>query len=194
MAERGESGAAARGEEGEPARRRIACRVGGLLGALLPPAARRRAFAEASILGDWPTIVGPELAARCAPIALRGATSGRGGATLELAVRPGAALELQHAAPQLVERINGHLGWRAVARLALRQRPLPEASATEPTETESTGPRTVDPEVERAVEANLAGLAEAELREALHALGRTLLGGRGGIGGRGKRRRPRGPR
>ena len=178
----------------EVARRRTTCRVGGLLGALLPPAARRRALAEVSIFGDWPTIVGPELAARCTPIALRGGAGGRGGATLELAVRSGAALELQHAAPQLVERINGHLGWPAVARLVLRQRPLPETSATEPTEARSPRERAVDPEVERALEADLAGLAEAELREALHALGRTLLGGRGGIGGRGKRRRPRGPR
>jgi hypothetical protein len=187
LAERAESG-------DEPARRRVACRVGGLLGSLLPPAARRRAFAEASILGDWPTIVGPELAARCAPIALRGGTAGRGGATLELAVRPGAALELQHTAPQLVERVNGHLGWRAVARLALRQGPLPEASATEPTEKGSPSGRALDPEVERAVEAGLAGLAEAELREALRALGRTLLASHGAIGGRGKRGRRGGHR
>ncbi|BCX19746.1 MAG: hypothetical protein KatS3mg117_3428 [Geminicoccaceae bacterium] len=154
----------------EVARRRVARRVGGLLGALLPPAARRRAFAEASILGDWPAIVGPELAARCTPIALRGGAGGRGGATLELAVRSGAALELQHAAPQLVERINGHLGWRAVARLVLRQRPLPET--TEPAPARETAS---DPAIERELDADLADFDDTELRDALRGLGRTLL-------------------
>jgi len=159
-----------RGSGPEGTRRRTACRVGGLLGALMPPAARRRAFAEASILGDWPAIVGPELAARCMPIALRGGTGGRGGATLELAVRSGAALELQHAAPQLVERINGHLGWPAVARLVLRQRPLPDTAEPAP----AHGTKN-DPVVERELEKDLAELARTELGEALRGLGRTLL-------------------
>lgn len=156
----------------EPVRRRGSCRVGVLLAAVLPPAARKRAFAEAAILGEWATIVGPELAARCTPLSLRGAAGG--GATLELAVRGGAALELQHAAPQLIERINGHLGWRAVARLVLRQRPAP---AREPPPAPPAPP---DPALDRAIAADLETVEAPELAEALRGLGRVLLGRRGG--------------
>ncbi len=156
----------------EPVRRRGSCRIGLLLATVLPPAARKRAFAEAAILGDWATIVGPELAARCTPLALRGAAGG--GAALELAVRGGAALELQHAAQQLIERINGHLGWRAVARLVLRQRPAP---AREPP---AAPPAPPDPALDRAIAADLEAVEAPELAEALRGLGRVLLGRRGG--------------
>lgn len=156
----------------QPVRRRGSCRIGPLLAAVLPPAARKRAFAEAAILGAWATIVGPELAARCTPLALRGAAGGP--ATLELAVRGRAALELQHAAPQLIERINGHLGWPAVARLLLRQRTPP---AHQPPPTPPTPP---DPALERAIAADLEAVEAPELADALRGLGRVLLGRRGG--------------
>ncbi len=72
-------------------------------------------------------------------------------------------------APLLIERINGHLGYRAVARLVLRQRSLPsrkpEAAAGPPP----------DPMLDRLVEADLANLADPGLKAALGALGRTLL-------------------
>lgn len=170
MAERRESAGAAE-------RRRGSCRVGVLLGAVLPPAARRRGLAEATILAEWATIVGPELAARCTPLALRQPAGGRGGAVLELAAGASAALELQHTAPQLIERVNTHLGFRAVARLRLlRRAAVPSPAPLEPAE--------ADPAAEAELAAALADataeLPEGELRAALHALGRTLLqhGGR----------------
>lgn len=170
MAERRESACAAE-------RRRGSCRVGVLLGAVLPPAARRRGLAEATILDEWATIVGPDLAARCTPLAVRSPAGGRGGAVLELAAGAAAALELQHTAPQLIERVNGHLGYRAVARLRLLRRTPPPPAPVEP----AAPP---DPAAEAALEAALADataeLPAGELRAALHALGRTLLrrGGR----------------
>ena len=45
-------------------------------------------------------------------------------ATLVVRVDGAFALELQHLAPLLVERINAHLGWRCIGKLALRQAPL----------------------------------------------------------------------
>lgn len=165
MVERRESAGAAE-------RRRGSCRVGVLLGAVLPPAARRRGLAEATILAEWATIVGPELAARCTPLALRQPPGGRGAAVLELAAGAAAALELQHTAPQLVERVNGHLGFRAVARLRLLRR----AAAPPPAPVE---PAEADPAAEAGLATALADataeLPEGELRAALHALGRTLL-------------------
>ena len=51
--------------------------------------------------------------------------------TLHLQVAPGLALEVQHREPVLVERINAFFGYRAVARLALKQGP-PRAHAGDP--------------------------------------------------------------
>ena len=55
------------------------------------------------------------------------ATLGRDG-VLKLRAAPGAALELQHRAPLIIERINLFFGRAAVTRLALVQGPLPLAS------------------------------------------------------------------
>ena len=41
-----------------------------LLGHLLGPAAKRRGLAEARLLTDWASIIGPEIAARCQPVSL----------------------------------------------------------------------------------------------------------------------------
>ena len=102
--------------------------VARLLGGILDPAARRRGFAEASLLADWATIVGPALARRCQPVRVDYAPGRRSGGTLLLQVGGAAALEIQHAAPQLLERINAYFGHKAVRQLRLLQMPLPPAA------------------------------------------------------------------
>ena len=47
-------------------------------------------------------------------------------ATLVLRVDGAFALEAQHAAAIIVERVNAHLGWRCVGKVAFRQGPLLE--------------------------------------------------------------------
>ena len=78
--------------------------VARLLGKVLEPAARRRGFTEASLLADWATIAGPALARRCQPLRVEHAPGRRSGGTLLLQIGGGAALEVQHQAPQLIER------------------------------------------------------------------------------------------
>jgi hypothetical protein len=135
---------------------------------VLDPAARRRGLASAAVLTDWAAIVGPALAARCQPVKLGRDPEGRGG-ILHLRVSSTAALELQHAAPQLVERINTHFGYPAVARLRLVQAPLrriarPAAPALRPLSTEE----------EAEIEAAVAGVGDDGLKTALAGLGRAL--------------------
>ena len=152
--------------------------VRGLAGLLLPllsPAARRRGFAETTILTDWPRVVGAGFAARCQPVRLDRPRGGRGGGTLLLRATGGAALELQHAAPQLLERINGHFGYPAVARLRflhappVRRRPAP---APPP-------PRSPSPAAREAVAALTSGIPDPGLREALRALGEAVAAAEG---------------
>jgi hypothetical protein len=144
-------------------------RLPDLLSSLLDPAARRRGLAEAKLLTEWPSVVGPELAARCQPIRL-GKGTDRAGGVLVLHVAGAAALELQHSEVQVLERINGFFGYPAVARLRLIQAP-PSRRSSRP------GPRVDRPvsaadefEVKEAVQA----IRDPGLRTALADLGRAL--------------------
>ncbi|MEE9209353.1 MAG: DUF721 domain-containing protein, partial [Kiloniellales bacterium] len=66
----------------------------------------KRGFAEGGLAADWPGIVGAELAARCRPgkLAFARAAERREG-TLTLRVEAPFATEVQHLAPQIMERI-----------------------------------------------------------------------------------------
>jgi hypothetical protein len=139
------------------------------LGAILDPVARRRGFAQASLLADWPTIVGPVLARRCQPVRVDYAPGRRQGGTLLLRTSGSAAVEVQHAAPQILERINTYFGFPAVRQLRLLQMPLP-AVAPPP----RVGPRPLAPHEEAAVAASVTGIGDRELREALLVLGRAV--------------------
>ena len=125
---------------------------------------------------QWAAVVGEELARLSAPVKLSFGTPGtkeagaRVNGTLHLRVAPGTAIEFQHLEPVIVERINTFFGYRAVARLALRQGPLPRrAMAPKP-------PRTLSvPEAHR-LKSSLELIVDPELREALERLGRAVIG------------------
>lgn len=153
-------------------------RAGGVrhLAALLPrltkTALGRRGFAEGGIVADWPAIVGAELAASSLPERLVFPQGARSGGTLHVRVSGALALELQHLEPQVIERINGYFGYAAVARLKLRQAPIPPRPVRRP-----TAPM-LQPEAAREIESVVAGVADPGLRTALAGLGRALRGRR----------------
>jgi hypothetical protein len=88
--------------------------IGGLVARVARPAFRRRSPAASQIMTEWATILGPNLGARTAPHRF---TAG----TLTIACDGPVAMELQHLAPQLIARINGHVGQRLVERLRFVQ-------------------------------------------------------------------------
>jgi len=133
------------------------------------PALRRRGFFEVSVVTDWPAIVGAHVAGHCQPEKLTWPRGRSGEATLELRVDGAFAPELQHLEPQILERINGHFGFAAVARLKFVHGPLPAVAA-------KPAPRVLSAEEEAALEARLSGIESAGLRAALKRLGRAVLG------------------
>ncbi len=116
---------------------------------------------------DWPAIVGADWAAQAWPTALA-----RDG-VLKLRTASAAALELQHRAPLLIERINLYFGRSVVTRLALVQGslPCPEPPSARPLEPLAAG------EAE-ALDRRLAVVADPELRAALGRLGRAVIAAR----------------
>ena len=136
-----------------------------------PIVARRGGGVLGRLKAEWAAVVGAELAAATWPEAL-----GRDGA-LKLRVASGVALELQHRAPLVIERINLFFGREAVARLVLVQGPLPLAGAAR-----RRWPEPLAAEEAKALDHRLADIADPELRAALARLGRLVLAGtrRGG--------------
>lgn len=140
------------------------------LGALLPrvtrPAFRRRSPAGAALMTDWPAAVGPALAAVSTPMRL-------GNGTLVIACAGPVAMELTHLAPQLIDRINAHLGRVVVERLRFVQRTASGAAAPgQPAAASATLP----PGVREAV----AAVPGDALREALEKLARGVYRSRDG--------------
>jgi hypothetical protein len=116
---------------------------------------------------EWGAIIGADWASVTWPSAL-----GRDG-VLKLRTASTAALELQHRAPLLIERINRFFGRSVVTRLALVQGPLPFDSPPR----EPVLPSLAAGEVEVPDE-RLCGIADPELRAALARLGHAVTRGR----------------
>lgn len=143
------------------------------LAASLPQAARKsmrsHGFAEAGVVTDWPTIVGPLLSAHSAPQRLSFPRGSRLDGTLHVLVSGPFSTELQHLEPMVIERINGYFGYRAIARLRLVQGVLPRPPARR--QTEPQGP---EPALDPVSEAELEKIEAPELRAALERLGRAM--------------------
>ena len=136
------------------------------VGTIAVKALGRRGLAFGPLLADWASIMGQDLAAHAVPAKLAFPPGRRDEAVLHLRVTPAAALEIQHAAPQILERINACLGHRAVARLKLIQ--APAAVSARPRR------RSLSAAEDAAIAAATADVTDGELRAALERLGRSL--------------------
>jgi hypothetical protein len=135
------------------------------------PVLGKRGFAEAQLIAQWPAIIGEEIARGVSPEKLSFARGERRDGTLHLRVAPGLGLEVQHREPVLIERINAFFGYRAVARLALKQGPVARNAAPAPPR-----PRALDRAERHALDQRLADIEDPGLREALQRLGAAVIG------------------
>ena len=139
----------------EPTRRSYGSQpIGVLLPIVIRPAFRKHSPAAAQLMADWPAIVGPALAATTAP---RRFAAG----TLTLGCAGPIALELQHLAGPLMERINGHLGRPMVQRLKFVQYMVNTERIPSPAKRQTT-------------QVDIPDFPDGPLRDALAALGGRL--------------------
>jgi hypothetical protein len=134
---------------------------------------KKRGFGEAAVILHWPAIVGTTLAAASCPERLTATRGGETGGTLTVRVRPAFALELQHLAPAVIERINSFYGHRKIARLKLVQGPVPERK-----EVRRRALRSLTPSEEAELAALVARADEGPVKTALKALGSSLIASR----------------
>lgn len=136
------------------------------VGLLTAPLFARRGLAAGTIVTRWADVVGPALAVFTIPERISFARGRREDGTLAIRVEHGAlAVELQHLAPQLIERVNGFFGYRAVERVKLTQGPLPKRHAAK-----RAGAELPPVALAKDVQDRLEGVADAELRAALTGL------------------------
>ena len=136
-----------------------------------------RGLGEASLISDWPAIVGESIAGYARPIELqwplratkRDPAAPTPAATLVLRVDGAFALEAQHNAAVIAARVNAHLGWRCVAKIAFRQGPLPPAK-----EKRSPCPAP-SAAAEAEAKARAGAIQSEELREALTRFGARVI-------------------
>jgi hypothetical protein len=149
-----------------------------LLDACLGPALAAQGFAASDVITAWPEIVGERLAAFTQPMKIEWRRRGFGAdpetrpepATLVVRVESAFALEMQHVAPLVMERVNAHYGWRCIGRIVLKQGPVRREVRT---------PRVIPPLAEaerRQVVAAIEPIADENLKAALDRLGQAVVG------------------
>lgn len=150
----------------------------------LDRAAQGRGFATTALLTDWRAIAGSDLASYTMPDRIiwprrrddwRGAEDdgapARGhkgvGATLVLRIEGPRAIEVQHRASQILERINAYFGYRAVTEMRFLQAPIGRVARPK---------RAQKPPLPAYALPKSAGILDEGLARALSRLGACALG------------------
>lgn len=129
----------------------------------------RYGFTEQRLITHWTAIAGETLGRMTVPIRLSQPRSAkeRGGVLRVMAEGP-AALELQHLAPVVIERINGVFGYPAVASLSIVQGKVAPCLDFRPP------PVPPDPEADAVVAKMVAPISDEALKKSLIRLGRAV--------------------
>jgi hypothetical protein len=152
-----------------------------LLGEQLSPVIRAQGFANMAVHLHWAEIAGTSLSQWSEAVALKWpprptaqastqAPNAPGGATLVIKVEGAFALELQHSAPQVIERVNRFFGWRCVEKIVIKQGPVRKQSAPPKRPRKPLS-------VENSLKLNalLADMENETLRASLERLGVAML-------------------
>jgi hypothetical protein len=149
-----------------------------LIQTAIDPVLARQGFGETRLVLFWDEIVGERLASVSRPVKVRWPARRHGRAaeesapaTLIVRVEAGFALEMQHLASVVIERVNAHFGWRCVSRLVLMQGPVPAPHFIRRAAWQT------DKAAEMAAETIVGNGVDEPLRQALTRLGACVLAG-----------------
>ncbi|MEN7535812.1 DUF721 domain-containing protein [Aurantiacibacter flavus] len=130
---------------------------------------RRFGFVQSSVVTRWHEIVGEHHAKVCAPESIRFPPGEKAEGMLNLVVAPGHAPLIQHVIPEIIERVNRFFGYRAVARVKMRQGKVQPPSA----QAARGGPPSLKP-IPMELGDSLRDIGDPELRTVLESLARSF--------------------
>lgn len=160
------------GGQKAPERLRRTSSASSVARSFLSGAIRKKGFAQVEVITRWPHIVGPELADSTVPVDLRFPRGERMGATLVVRCEGAFAPLLTHKATRVIEMVNSFFGYAAVAKLEVRQGPLPRKR-----DRRTIAKAPLSAEAKRNL-TTLVGDGElSPLREAVKSLGEYVLSG-----------------
>ena len=133
------------------------------------PAFRRFGFVQSSIVSRWPEIVGDTHSRVCMPEMIRFPPGEKSEGILDLVVLPAHAPLIQQVLPEIAERVNRFFGYKAVARIKLRQ------GAVKPPEDrkKAKAPPSLKP-IPMELGDSLRDIGDPELRTVLESLARSF--------------------
>tara|TARA_R110002072_G_scaffold15856_32_gene62890 strand:+ start:5479 stop:6039 length:561 start_codon:yes stop_codon:yes gene_type:complete len=130
---------------------------------------RRFGFVQSSVVSRWPEIVGEAHARVCAPESIRFPPGEKSEGILQLVVLPAHAPLIQHVIPEIVERVNRFFGYKAVARVKMRQGTVQAPAASE----RPKSPPSLKP-IPMELGDSLRDIGDPELRAVLESLARSF--------------------
>lgn len=144
--------------------------VGDLMPQIGRTAFRRFGFVQSSVVTRWPEIVGERHARHCSPESIRFPPGEKSEGILQLVVSPAHAPLIQHVTPEIMDRVNRFFGYRAVAKVKIRQGAV---QAPKPRETSRAAPPSLKP-IPMELGDSLRDIGDPELRTVLESLARSL--------------------
>ncbi len=131
---------------------------------------RRFGFVQSSVVTRWPEIVGERHARICAPESIRFPPGEKSDGILQLVVVPAHAPIITHVIPEIIERVNRFFGYKAVARVKMRQGEVkrPATDKQRPSAPPSLKPIPVE------LGDSLRDIGDPELRAVLESLARAM--------------------
>jgi len=130
---------------------------------------RKFGFIQSSVVTRWPEIVGERHARVCAPESIRFPPGEKHDGILQLVVVPAHAPIISHVIPEIIERVNRFFGYKAVAKVKLRQGAVKPPPSTEP----RGAPPSLRP-IPIELGESLRDIGDPELRTVLESLARSL--------------------
>jgi hypothetical protein len=143
---------------------------------ILDPVLRKRAGMSIGLVQSWEEIAGPRLASRSRPEKIQWPRRMHEDdpfepAVLVVACEGMAALHLQHETGEIINRVNAFLGFNAIGRIRIVQKPV---TADQGRPKPSLRPLTA---AEKAKLSGAVGMIEDDgVRASLERLGATILG------------------
>ncbi len=130
---------------------------------------RRFGFVQSSVVTRWPEIVGPHHAKVCTPESIRFPPGEKSEGIMQLVVLPAHAPLIQHVIPEIIERVNRFFGYKAVARVKIRQGAVKPPPAGE----KRPAPPSLKP-IPMDLGEGLRDIGDPELRTVLESLARSV--------------------